>query len=543
MAVDWEDVKEARRRLSIEQGAVIKDWGGRLAIALVYPNSYYVGMSNLGFQTIYGILNSHDRMVGERAFWEGKAPLSLESQRPLGDFAILAFSISYELDYLNAVQLLKAEGIPLLAEQRHEGHPLLIGGGPCITSNPEPLADIFDCLAIGEAEVILPGFIETAQEYIAGGRTELLQALSKLPGIYVPALSQTVSRQWAKDIDSFATTSVVLTPETELGDMYLMEIARGCRRGCRFCLAGYAFRPFRARSVEKLAAQAEAGLSHGKRLGLIGADIADYPQLDTLLQELGNRQARLSVSSLRVKPLSERLLRALADSNTRTVTLAPEAGSERLRRTIGKPFSEDDILRAVDRVARRAFPQLKLYFMVGLPGETDDDVQDLIKLALTCRELIERRKSPTRIILNVAPFVPKAGTPFQRCGMTEPQALERRLRMVRSSLRQRDVEVKPESVDWSVAQAVLSRGDRRLAQALTRLSGTSLASWRRAMKESHLDAHDYAHREFSPEDKLPWDNIDSGVDAGYLRKELDKARRGAGSAPCPKTECHRCGVC
>ncbi|RLC70451.1 MAG: radical SAM protein, partial [Chloroflexi bacterium] len=219
--------EKLRRRLTRERGTILKDWGGKTPIALIYPNTYYIGMSNLGFQTIYRLLNSYDDIVCERVFWEDreKEPLSVESQRPLSDFAVLAFSISYELDYLNVVQLLKSSATPLFAADRDESHPLVIAGGPCVSANPEPLAPFFDCFAIGEGEVILPPMLKVITEAIHSKREELLQGLSSVPGIYVPSLHRDVpiSRQWVRKIDDFATTSVILTPETELGQMYLIE--------------------------------------------------------------------------------------------------------------------------------------------------------------------------------------------------------------------------------------------------------------------------------------------------------------------------------
>ncbi|MDP2954614.1 MAG: radical SAM protein, partial [Chloroflexota bacterium] len=251
----WQETKHARERLAREQGTIIKDWGGRIAAALVYPNAYYLGMSNMGLQTLYRLLNSYDNIVCERVFWEGRAgrggPISLESQRPLADFALLAFSVSYELDYFNVVQLLKAAAIPLRAEERDERHPILIAGGPVITANPMPLSPFFDALAIGEGEVILPPLVERLPQALEGTREEALATLAEVPGLYLPRGSnaQPVRRQWVRDLESIATTSVVLTPDTELGDMYLIEIERGCAQGCRFCLAGHLFRPQRHRSL------------------------------------------------------------------------------------------------------------------------------------------------------------------------------------------------------------------------------------------------------------------------------------------------------
>jgi len=319
--------KKARQRLSREWGTIIKDWGGKIPIALIYPNTYYVGMSNLGFQTIYGLLNSYDNIVCERIFWEEKVkePLSIESQRPLGDFAVLAFSISYELDYFNVVEILKSSAISLFAADRNDSHPLLIAGGSCITANPEPLSPFFDCFAIGEGEAILPPMLKALTEGIQDSRDVLFRTLALLPGIYVPSLYEgnPISRQWVRNIDDFATTSVILTPETELGRMYLMEVARGCRWGCRFCLAGFLFRPFRFRSLNSLLSQAESCLKYEKRIGLLGASPFDHPELEELVARLQQMGAEMSISSLRIRPLSRVALRGLVESGTQTLSLAP----------------------------------------------------------------------------------------------------------------------------------------------------------------------------------------------------------------------------
>ena len=538
-------VGKTRRRLAREQGTILKDWGGRLPIALIYPNTYYVGMSNLGFQTIYALLNSYDNIVCERFFWEGAeaSKKSLESQRPLDDFAVLAVSISYELDYFNVVNVLRAGAIPLFAAERNQSHPLVIAGGPCIIANPEPVAPFFDCFAIGEGEAILPPMLDVIGEGIGGSRDELLEALASLPGVYVPRLydGKPILRQWVRKLDAFGTTSVILTPDTELGDMYLIEIARGCRWGCRFCLAGFLFRPFRYRSLDSLLGQAESGLKYEKKIGLLGASPFDHPEIDELVARLHQMGAEMSISSLRIRPLSRVALRGLVESGTQTLSLAPEAGSERLRKIINKGVSEKDISQAMDEVARHGVRQLKLYFMIGLPTETDDDIDDIIKLTLTIKGRIERAGS--RLTLTVAPFVPKAGTPFQRLPMADARTLSHRLSLLKESLRARGIEVRAESVAWTMVQGALSRGDERLAQALARMEGNSLSSWRRALRECALDEEYYVKRELSPAQGLPWSKLDSGVEPRYLELELEKALRGEETAPCPKAGCSECGVC
>ncbi|MFC1977596.1 radical SAM protein [Chloroflexota bacterium] len=524
-------VTNAKQRLSRETGTIIKDWGGKFPIALIYPNSYYVGMSNLGIHAIYSLLNSHREVVCERAFWEkeNKAqqlpPLSLESQRPLSDFAVLAFSVTYELDYFNVVQILKASGIPLYAADRDERHPLVIAGGACITANPMPLSPFFDCLCIGEAETILPAMLPVLSEGIRGKRYELLQALASLPGVYVPqAYTGTpVVRQWATDLDDFPVNSTILTPDTELGNLYLIEVERGCSWGCRFCLVGNAFHPTRFRSVDKLMAQAEEGLQYRKRLGLVGPAVSDHPRFEELLTRLQQMGAELSISSLRVKPFSSVALRELAKGGARTIALAPEAGSQRLRQVIKKGITEDDILESVHQVTEQGIKQLKLYFMIGLPSETDDDIEEMVALTLRCKAILDKQQTGGRITLSIAPFVPKAGTPFQWLPMEQLPTLNRRLSLLKNNLLPKGIKFKCESLAWSQVQGVLARGDTELAEVLSSVEEVSLSGWRQAIRKCHLDIDHYAYQRWDAAEKLPWAILDSGIEPRHLVLELNRA--------------------
>ena len=527
----WNEVRKARRRLSREQGTIIKDWGGRLPIALIYPNSYYIGMSNLGLHAIYSLLNSYHQVVCERAFWERdnwdkKLPaLCLESQRPLSDFAILAFTISYELDYFNVVQILKASGIPLYAADRDDRHPIVIAGGPCIIANPLPLSPFFDCLCIGEAEPIIPTIMPIIVEGIMGRRSDLLKALASLPGVYVPQYysGAPVVRQWASNLDELPITSTILTRDTELGDLYLIEVERGCNWDCRFCLVSNAFRPMRYRSLDKLLEQAKRGLQYRKRLGLIGAAVSDHPQLEELLVKLHQMGAELSISSLRMRPLSRIVLRELAKGAAHTIALAPEAGSQRLRQVIKKGISEDDILEAMDKVAEQKIKQLKLYFMIGLPSETDDDIEEIVNLTLRCKAILDRQQTGCHITLTIAPFVPKAGTPFQWLPMAQPSILNRRLSLLKNKLAPKGIKLKSESPAWSQVQGVLARGDIKLAKVLDNVEEMSLSGWRQAAEKCHLDIDFYAHQRWDTTQPLPWEILNLGAKPAHLEAELDRA--------------------
>ncbi len=541
----YKNITRIQKILAQEEGAVYKDWGGKLPIALIYANTYRVAMSSLALHTLYRLFNDEADVVCERAFYgfdrpprRGEAFLSLESQRPLAEFPVLAFTISYELDYFNAVQMLKQSGIPLLAAQRDESWPLLIAGGPAVYTNPEPLADIFDAFAIGEGEVIVPPLIDALWDAVNLPRPEAQRRLAQVPGMYVPAQKNgPVSRVWVRDLANFPTITQIYTPNTEFGDRTLIEIARGCGRGCRFCMAGYTYRPMREIHLDSVLAIARYALQHRQRIGLVAAAVSDHSWIDQIAIELRKMGARLSASSMRVDPISEPLVRGLAESGNQTLTIAPEAGSLRMRQVINKAQSDEQILAAVELAAKYNFPQLKLYFMVGQPTERDEDVEAIADLSLRARKIF-----PRKLVVNATPYVPKAHTAFQWAAMTPANVVERRVKYLQKRLQPKGVALRSDSPAWAAVEGVLARGDHRLGKVLARMSKTSLKEWLRALNAEGLTQDEFL-QERDLKAPLPWDAVNTGVAKSYFSWDLKRALNNKWTNACPPANCLRCQAC
>ncbi|HEU4368063.1 MAG TPA: radical SAM protein [Methylomirabilota bacterium] len=555
--MSWTLKRKAHALLDAEEGAISKDWGGRIAVALVYPNSYAVGMSNLGFQTIYQHLNALPDVVCERVFLPDPAdlaemqrtrtaPFSLESQRPLTDFHMLGFSVTYEGDYINVLRLLDLAAIPLRSSERRSHDPLVLMGGVCAFSNPEPLAPFMDFVVVGEGEELVGELIAAYRERYRD-RASFLDLLASLPGVYVPerydvryaggvvsdvsprgGAPAVVVKRRLGDVNAFRTIAAVKTPNAEYGHMALLEVGKGCGRGCRFCLEGQVYRPVRHRSVDALRETVEQLAREGeKRIGLVGACVSDYPWIGDLLKIVEANGMELSISSLRADSLTEDLAASLARGGHRTLTIAPEAGTERLRRAIRKAITDEQILGACDLVRAQGIPNLKTYFMIGQPTETDEDVEAIADLA---RRMLERLRLPDRaghpfgrLTLSISSFVPKPWTPFQWAPFAGAGALADKLATIKRGVGAlSNVRVLHENPREAALQALLARGDRRVGDFLERAARLG-GDWRRALREWDGDLDGETTRNRALDERLPWDHFDVGVKKAGLVREWERA--------------------
>jgi len=500
--MNWQLQQILRRRRSAETGAIPAGRGGALSLCLVYPNHYAVAMSSLGFQTVYTLFNDQPDVVCERAFLpdrdelaiyekSGETLVSLENGRSLSDFDVIAFSACFEPDFINIPRILRLARIPELAAERTDADPLVIGGGAAFFINPEPAALFFDLLAIGEGEALIPTLSGFLVEHADAPHQLLLEKAALLPGIFIPSApaSQPVARICAP-LDSPPSCSSVLTEETEFNTMYLIEVSRGCPRGCRFCAAGFVYQPFRQQPLEVLKNAVLEGLRYRKTIGLVGAAVSDYRQIEELCHFIAEQGGLPSLSSLRVDRLTPRLLDLLAKSGHRTISLAPEGGSQRMRDMIRKNLTAEQILDAAEAVVRAGILNLRLYFIIGLPGETDDDLEELVLLTSAIRErVIEQARIHRRlgeITLSVNPFVPKPSTPLQWAGMCPPDELKRKVAWLEKQIRPlANVRLKVEDLQGCLLQALLSRGGRELTPLIQKMSGG--VNLRKASKECGID--------------------------------------------------------
>ena len=544
-------------------------------VAIVYPNTYFVGMSNLGLHIIYEEINLHPSSVCERIFLpekkeldaydKTKTPLmSVETQRPMHQFDVVAFDVTFEMDYFHIPLMLRHGRVPVTSEARTSFDPIVIAGGPCATFNPEPFADFIDAFIIGEGEGIVTAVLERIRKGRENGesREETISVLAQIDGVYVPILytpqyddnkrfvgydiadgAPQIIRRHFEPLTSGGET-VIATNFTEFGAMYIIEVARGCGRHCRFCMAGYCFRVPRVRPLDILKEGVDRAEKLGKKVGLMGAAISDYPEVDELVTYIRSKDMRYSCASLRADSLTQAVVDGLAESGQKTITIAPETGSERLRRVINKGISEENLRTAAQLSAKSGIQHMRLYIMIGLPTETDEDIDAIVGLAERTQAHMAEVGCKGRLTLSINPFIPKPFTPFQWMAMDHQKSVEKKLQYIKKSLQKnRRIEVLVESPKEAYIQGVLARGDRRLGKVLAACAlDRGSKSFKSEMKKAGLDMDDCNYRERKFEDYLPWSHLDMGLRNGYLEQEWQRAVDEAYTPPCMEG-CKRCGVC
>ncbi len=581
-----------QERLKSEIGAFRKR-GCSQKIGLAYPNRYFFGMSNLGFQVLYHLFNQEEDTSCERFFLPEDDVLPHHSRGSLSgyeqssrarDLTMMAFSVSYQNDYLNVIPMLYLMGLKSLAADREENDPLILAGGPAVTINPEPIAPFCDALVIGEGEEVVHPILEILKS--TASKQERLEALHRMEGVYVP--SRFENRYWERnpedkprlgyglisgkpngrgqtgdyirrrvvgkpDIPLAHTT--VLTPDTEFGDLFLIEVQRGCQWGCRFCAAGFMYRYPRYDALESLKRRIDLGLKYRKKVGLIAGDLLGHDAIHEILAYIDSKGGGFSPSSVRLNAFTPEIIHYLRKSGNRTIAIAPEAGSERLRSSLNKTFTDDEVVDSAVRLAEGGITNIKLYIMIGLPTETPDDIEQLIGLTLRTREALSHYAKRSGIMpsltLSVSPFTPKPSTPLQEAAFSGIPYLKACFQRIRSALLKfGHIRLSGESALNAQVETLLSRGDRRVSEFLlksTEASGKAVAAGgaarlRQAFRDLSFDPEPFL-KAMNREAPLPWDFIDHGIKTSFLIRELDKFHRGQVTHYCMPEVCRSCGVC
>ena len=572
-----------------EWNSIVKDWDKTsIRMVLAYPDAYEIGMSNMAVPILYGLLNSQPDVLAERVYtpWvdmeaalrqRGIPLASLETRHPLKDFDIVGFSLGYELTYTNVLNMLDMAQVPVFASERNDSHPLIIAGGSCAL-NPEPLADFIDVFVIGDGEEVLLEFLDAYREHRDKGKKQLLRRLAGIPGVYVPSLykveyqaygipksitpvvpeAEPLIRRRIVEKLPFPPTRPVVPYLEVIHDRGAIEIQRGCSRGCRFCQAGMLYRPVRERPQEEvLQAVGELIANCGyDEVSLVSLNTTDYSGIDELVKKLSQGYPRLALSlpSLRLDKLSVRLVGSLPTRSRTGLTFAPEAGSERLRRAINKNLTEENLLETAATAFERGWTSLKLYFMVGLPTETPEDIESIAHLVEKVRATGKRASGKKPMIrVSLSTFVPKPHTPFQWTAQESETGLNAKHEILKQGLHHKGTKLSWQDPEISLLEATLSRGDRQMGRVIYRAwelgckfdawsEHFNYESWLRAFADAGLEPGFYAHRERSLDEVLPWSHIETGITAAFLKQEFQRTGVGEETPDCRQNPCNACGL-